>query len=150
MAAYCGQMAKSSLAPAAPLDYAALLGLRAANLNDLLRAIARGIPFEGIERLERTIEIDIAELIQIPRRTLRRRRQQGRFTPEESDRLVTAARMISRVLELFGGNGQEARAWLNEPAIAFGGATPLDIARTETGSREVENLVGRIEYGVFS
>jgi putative toxin-antitoxin system antitoxin component (TIGR02293 family) len=143
-------MAKSSPAGAVPIDYAALLGLRASNLNELLRAIARGIPYEGLERLERTTGIDIAALMQIPPRTLRRRKQDGRFTAEESDRLVSVARMISRVLDLFDGDAQEARAWLAEPAIAFGGATPLEIAHTETGAREVENLVGRIEYGVFS
>jgi uncharacterized protein (DUF2384 family) len=27
---------------------------------------------------------------------------------------------------------------------------PLDFARTEIGAREVENLLGRIEYGVYS
>jgi uncharacterized protein (DUF2384 family) len=27
---------------------------------------------------------------------------------------------------------------------------PLDFAKTEIGAREVENLLGRIEYGVYS
>jgi len=27
---------------------------------------------------------------------------------------------------------------------------PLDYARTEAGAREVENLLGRIKYGVYS
>jgi uncharacterized protein (DUF2384 family) len=32
----------------------------------------------------------------------------------------------------------------------LGGAVPLDFAKTEIGAREVENLLGRIEYGVYS
>ena len=143
-------MAKSSAAAATPYDFAALLGLRASSLDDLLRAIARGIPYDALERLQRTIGIDIAELIQVPPRTLRRRKQEGRFTPEESDRLVGMARMVSTAIDLFGGNAQEARAWLTEPALAFGGAAPIDVARTETGAREVENLIGRIRHGIFS
>jgi len=150
MAVYFGQMAKTSVAVAAPYDFALLLGIRASNLNELLRAIARGIPFEAIERLQRTIGVDVAGLIQVPARTLRRRKQERRFTPEESDRLVGVARMVSRALDLFGGNAQDARAWLTESQLAFGGATPIEVARTETGAREVENLIGRIEYGVFS
>jgi len=142
-------MAKSSLAAATPCDHAALLGIRASTLNELLRAIARGIPFEAVERLQRSIGIDIAGLIQVPPRTLRRRKQEGRFTPEESDRLVTAARVISRVLDLFRGDAESARNWLTEPAVAFGGAAPIEIARTETGAREVENLAARIQDGVF-
>jgi putative toxin-antitoxin system antitoxin component (TIGR02293 family) len=142
-------MAKSSVAVAAPYDFALLLGIRVSNLNELLRAIARGISFEAMERLQRAIGIDVAELIQVPPRTLRRRKHEGRFTPEESDRLVTAARVISRVLDLFHGDAQAARTWLTDPAIAFNGATPLDVARSETGAREVEDLVARIQDGVF-
>ena len=33
---------------------------------------------------------------------------------------------------------------------ALGGATPLDFAKTEPGAREVENVLGRLEHGVFS
>jgi len=144
-------MAKSAAAQTAgAFDYLELLGVRAAHLRDLLRLIARGLPFESMERLEKAIGLDVAPLVQIPKRTLTRRRQDGRFTPEESDRLVGAARLLSKALDLFDGNAPAARAWLTEPQLALGGATPIDIARTETGAREVENLIGRLEYGVFS
>jgi putative toxin-antitoxin system antitoxin component (TIGR02293 family) len=142
-------MAKTSVAAVPPYDFAQLLGIRASNLNELLRAIARGVPYDAIEGLQRAIGVDVAELIQVPPRTLRRRKNEGRFTPEESDRLVTAARVISRALDLFHGDAQAARTWLTDPAIAFGGSTPLEVARSETGAREVENLIGRIQYGVF-
>jgi uncharacterized protein (DUF2384 family) len=33
---------------------------------------------------------------------------------------------------------------------ALGWRTPIDFAQTEPGAREVENLIGRIEHGVFS
>jgi uncharacterized protein (DUF2384 family) len=36
------------------------------------------------------------------------------------------------------------------PQPALGGETPIDVARTELGSREVENLAGRVEHGVYS
>jgi uncharacterized protein (DUF2384 family) len=36
------------------------------------------------------------------------------------------------------------------PQPALGGATPIEVAQTELGSREIENLVGRIEHGVYS
>jgi putative toxin-antitoxin system antitoxin component (TIGR02293 family) len=40
--------------------------------------------------------------------------------------------------------------WLNSPNHGLGGRTPLQMAQTEAGSREVENLIGRLEHGVFS
>lgn len=43
---------------------------------------------------------------------------------------------------------EAAKQWLNAPQVGLGGAVPLDYAKTEVGAHEVENLLGRIEYGV--
>jgi putative toxin-antitoxin system antitoxin component (TIGR02293 family) len=45
---------------------------------------------------------------------------------------------------------ENARAWLASPQVGLGGAIPLEMARTEEGAREVEDLLGRIEHGVYS
>ena len=37
-----------------------------------------------------------------------------------------------------------------EEAYGLGDVSPLEYAKTEVGAREVENLLGRIEHGVFS
>jgi putative toxin-antitoxin system antitoxin component (TIGR02293 family) len=44
----------------------------------------------------------------------------------------------------------DGRRWLNSPQVGLGGAIPLEYAETEVGAREVEHLLGRIEYGVYS
>ena len=82
-------------------------------------------------------------------RTLVRRKVRGRFSADESDRLLRAARILGRALELFEGDRDAAMKWMlnAQPAL---GASPIDAARTELGAREVENLVGRIEHGVYS
>src|SRR5206468_8275267 len=51
--------------------------------------------------------------------------------------------------KLFGGV-EKARAWLKHPQYGLGGVVPLDYATTETGAREVENLLGRVEYSAYS
>jgi putative toxin-antitoxin system antitoxin component (TIGR02293 family) len=146
-------MAKSAAAHETGFDYLELLGLRSMHLRELLRLIARGLPFDSIERLQKSVGFDIdilTALVQIPRRTLTRRRREGRFSPEESDRLVAAARLLSKALDLFEGNAEAARGWLLTPQVALAGAIPLDIAKTETGAREVEILIDRLEQGIFS
>ncbi len=35
-------------------------------------------------------------------------------------------------------------------APALAGRKPIEFARTEVGAREVEDLIGRLEYGVFT
>ena len=48
------------------------------------------------------------------------------------------------------GDDEGARLWLNFPQWGLGGAVPLDFARTEAGAQEVDDLLGRIEWGVLS
>jgi putative toxin-antitoxin system antitoxin component (TIGR02293 family) len=47
-------------------------------------------------------------------------------------------------------DAEAAQQWLKTPARALGFESPLHFAETEAGAREVENLLGRIEHGVFS
>ena len=86
----------------------------------------------------------------IPATTLGRRKRAGRLTPAESDRLVRIARLTDMVLALMRGDAAAARRWLNTPQDIFDDETPLHRASTETGGREVEQLIGRLRHGVFS
>ena len=79
-----------------------------------------------------------------------RRKADGRFLSSESDRLLRAARLFAQTLELFDGNREAATGWLIAAQSSLGDAAPLDLARTEFGSREVERLIARLEHGVFS
>ncbi|HVR29408.1 MAG TPA: antitoxin Xre/MbcA/ParS toxin-binding domain-containing protein, partial [Thermoanaerobaculia bacterium] len=94
--------------------------------------------------------LELARLIQISPRTLVRRREQGRLSSEESDRLLRVSRVLGKALALFDGDVAATRAWFSGPAPALGGRTPQEVAVTEVGAREVESLVGRLEHGVFS
>jgi putative toxin-antitoxin system antitoxin component (TIGR02293 family) len=136
-----------------PHFYVVLLGLRTLDWTSLIRAVERGFAYETIENLQRNTGIATDTLLgwlQISTRTLARRKQQGRFDMEESDRLLRASRIFGRALELFEGDRDAAVEWMFSPQPALGGETPIEIARTELGSREVENLAGRIEHGVYS
>ena len=57
--------------------------------------------------------------------------------------------LYDRAIEVLGDQ-ERAEAWLKKPNKALGMKTPLQYADTESGAREVENLLGRLEYGVFS
>jgi putative toxin-antitoxin system antitoxin component (TIGR02293 family) len=117
------------------------------------RHVRKGLGYSAFSRFQRNTGIPsaaIAELIQIPTRTLTRRKAEGRFAPEESDRLVRAARIFGRTMELFEGDPAEAREWLTAPQPGLGGRVPLEFARTQVGAGEVENLVGRLEHGIPS
>ena len=64
--------------------------------------------------------------------------------------LLRASRVFGRALELFEGDDAAARRWLSSPQRALGGSKPLSLAGTEVGTGLVEDLIGRLEHGVFS
>jgi putative toxin-antitoxin system antitoxin component (TIGR02293 family) len=134
-------------------SYVILLGLETFDSQQLLRSVEHGLPYSAFERLvsNTSLASDAAlVLVNIPQRTLTRRKREGRFHQDESDRLVRASRIFARALSLFDGDRDAAKQWLSAPQKALGGEVPLVLARTEVGALEVERLVGRIEHGVFT
>lgn len=136
-----------------PNAHVVLLGLDLFDTPHLLEAIHKGFRFRTFERFSRNVLLppnDVLALVDISRRTLTRRKREGRLAPEESDRLVRASRVYGKALALFEGNLEAASKWLVSPQRGLGGAVPVDFARSDVGAREVERLVDRLEHGVFS
>ncbi len=132
--------------------YVVLLGVSQFDWPGVLAQIDKGLPFAAFDRFLRNSGLtpeQLLDLVQIAPRTLMRRRQQGRLSPAESDRLVRAARVFARVLHLFGGDAAATVVWLTDAQRAFRGVTPLEMARTEVGAYEVERLIGQLESGVL-
>lgn len=133
--------------------YLLLLDFEPTDNAALVARVEEGFPYRALERLRCNVGLSreaLGDLVQIKPRTLDRRKEGGRLRPEESDRLLRAARVFGGTIALFEGDADAARTWLSSPQRALGGAVPLMMARTEVGAREVENLVGRLEHGVFS
>jgi putative toxin-antitoxin system antitoxin component (TIGR02293 family) len=131
----------------------ASLGLVPEPTSSLIRRLERGLPFKSIQRLSAAAGMpisEIAKILAIPERTLARRRVSGLLTTDESERLFRVSRVFDRARSLFDGDGGTALAWLKSPARALGNRVPLEQARFEAGAHEVENLIGRIEDGIFS
>lgn len=120
--------------------------------QSLVECIREGLPFAEFTALCTLLDLSTEALggtLRISRSTLMRRKQRGRLASDESDRLIRFARLYGRAAEVLGSR-DAARSWLKTPARALGTAIPLAYADTEAGAREVENLLGRIEYGVHS
>ena len=121
--------------------------------RELIEHIKSGLKFGALESLSAATGQPLAELasrVGIPPRTLARRKSSGKLSMEESERVVRLAGLYEKAAELFNGNVVSARQWMSQPKKALGGENPLDYAGTEIGAREVENLIGRLEHGVFS
>jgi putative toxin-antitoxin system antitoxin component (TIGR02293 family) len=133
--------------------YLSLLGLRSFDTAGLMKRLQEGVSYAAFERLKRNLDVssrELADVALITHRTLARRKTAGRMQPDESDRLVRLARVFFRAIELYEGDSEAARGWMMRPNRAFAGVSPFEMAKTEVGAREVENLIGRIEHGVIS
>jgi putative toxin-antitoxin system antitoxin component (TIGR02293 family) len=136
-----------------PNRHVALLGMRALSTDDLLKKVQAGFIFKAFEHLTKNIALlprELASVVQIPPRTLDRRREGGLLEPAESDRILRVARVFAAAIELFEGDAAAARRWVLQKQKALWDKKPLDLLATELGAREVEALIGRLEHGVFS
>jgi putative toxin-antitoxin system antitoxin component (TIGR02293 family) len=119
----------------------------------LADVIREGLPVKSLFLLAERLNLrqaEISEKIGIPRRTLTRRlAQHSRLTAAESDRAVRLAQVFSNAIDTLGDE-EKAAAWLKTPNRALRGGRPLDQLDTDPGVREVESVLGRISYGVYS
>jgi len=129
------------------------LGVVATNTPELIRKIESGLAFAALQRLDKHTGLGLsvlASIIGIPERTLARRKASGKLSPEESERLIRISGIFEQTMDLFENDLAGAIRWLTSPKKALDNQQPIQYARTELGAREVENLLGRLENGVFS
>lgn len=118
----------------------------------LIQSLKIGLPVQELDDLRSSLNVSMERLVPmlgISKATLHRRMAAGRLDPAESDRVVRFARLMGKAVEVMEST-ENARAWLTSAQRGLGGAVPLEYAETEVGAREVEDLLGRIEYSVYS
>jgi putative toxin-antitoxin system antitoxin component (TIGR02293 family) len=78
-----------------------------------------------------------------------RLKSRSAFKEEEANKLVRLMR-IYQLAEKTLGDADHALEWLKTENPALGGEIPLHLLDTDPGAREVESLLLRIEYGIYS
>jgi putative toxin-antitoxin system antitoxin component (TIGR02293 family) len=132
----------------------ALIGLNLIKTekNVLIKNIKKGLPISAFEKIQKELDISadtLASTVNIATRTLARRKKEGRFRSDESERVLRIASLFDRALQVLHSQNR-VQLWFKSPQKGLGGQTPLEYADTEPGAREVEDLLGRLEHGVFS
>lgn len=125
---------------------------RGGGVTPLIQSLRSGLPFAELDDLQQNLGMPMEKLVPllgISKATLHRRKAVGRLDPAESDRVVRLARLLGQAASVME-SVEDGRRWLHSPQLGLGGAVPLEFAETEVGAREVENLLGRIEHGVYS
>ena len=93
----------------------------------------------------------VSELLGVSEKTFIRWQETPKapINPVASDRLVRSAKIMALaegVLE----SREEAKGWMSEPQSALGNAVPRDLLTTDTGAKQVENLLLQMEHGYLA
>jgi putative toxin-antitoxin system antitoxin component (TIGR02293 family) len=134
---------------------AAILGLTEVpvDLQSWRSRVQEGLPADTFMQLLRYLSLDTViggKIAGISERTVaRKRQQQQRLDSVVSDRLFRVARIAAQAEAVFESQAT-AENWLKRSNRALGGAMPLELLDTDIGTLQVSDLLGRLEYGVFS
>ncbi len=129
-----------------------MMGFKSNGVLGQVAELKEGLSAGIVDSLGKELEIsrkELARVAGVAERTLIRKIQAGRLTADQSERMNRVARLLVRAVDVLGSK-ERALRWLKAPRSYFAGKPPLDFADTELGCQEVFNLLGRIEYGVFS
>jgi putative toxin-antitoxin system antitoxin component (TIGR02293 family) len=119
-------------------------------VGDLRQAVEGGLSLEALERtVSRVVgkgpaATELKHRI-VARTTLQRRGR--RLSLLESERLERLARMTALAEEVWEAPAL-AHEFLTSPQPQLGGERPVDLARSDLGTRQVEDLLFRLEYSL--
>ena len=115
--------------------------------------ILEGFEFEALEKVKAHASLtdaELAALLGIGEATLRRARAAGAtLDATTSDRLYRLSKVIAIAEEVLESTAN-AIGWLRRPQPALAGRVPLELLVTQAGADQVETLLRRIDYGVYT
>jgi putative toxin-antitoxin system antitoxin component (TIGR02293 family) len=112
----------------------------------------KGITKTALEKFKRTAGLDydqLAMVLNVARATLINKKGNEKFNTDLSDKILGLADLYSYGYEVFEDRAR-FNMWIFSSIRALGGQTPFSLLHSSYGRQEVKNLIGRIEYGVYS
>jgi putative toxin-antitoxin system antitoxin component (TIGR02293 family) len=122
------------------------------NLDQLREAAKSGLPYASLETVILKLRLgreEAAAVLHLPQRTIARRKKEQKLQADESDRVLRLARIGAQASATLG-NEEKAAKWLRRANRALGNRTPLELLDNDIGSRQVEEVLGRMEHGNIS
>jgi putative toxin-antitoxin system antitoxin component (TIGR02293 family) len=117
-----------------------------------IQKIKSGISKKELTSIKEAAHLDydtLATLLSVGRATLLNKKSQDKFNNSVSERILAIADLYSYGYAVFEDK-DAFNNWMQEPNTALNNQSPLEIADTLIGIQEIKNIIGRIEYGVYS
>jgi putative toxin-antitoxin system antitoxin component (TIGR02293 family) len=110
------------------------------------------VRYDAIAKIAKQFELDstdIQQLFDLSRRTqFRYEKENPVLKPAVLDRVQRLQRIYQQAVELFEDE-TIAHNWLTTPKQHLNNLTPLSQLATDAGTKQVETILYRAEYGIF-
>lgn len=117
-----------------------------------IRKVRQGMTKQDLEAVKESFGLDyetLARILSVAKATLFNKKGSERFNAGLSEKIFALADLYSYGLSVFQDK-IVFNNWMEQPNRALGYTRPVELLDTLIGVGEVKNLVGRIEYGVYS
>lgn len=125
------------------------------NMLDVHHWVSHGIPSASISHLAHAIEPlsshTLSEALGVSLRTLHRKKgaDNDTLSVAQGGRTFKFAEVVAKAT-LVLGTREAAVQWLTSPAMGLDQQKPVDLLATPVGTQLVEELLDRIEHGVYA
>lgn len=120
---------------------------------DLLFAGSEGIPKSSVDELANHLGISrksmAEDILDLSVKTLERKAPADKLDKRTSSHALEIAKLLQHAYEVFEDE-EKIRRWINKENRALNGMKPLGFFDTLTGLNMVNDILGRIEEGVYS
>lgn len=108
---------------------------------------------QQVDQLAQLLNLSLKEMaviLQIAERSLHRFRREGHLDEYASERLLLLDSLAAHGLLVFDGQTDALATWLRYPLRELKSQAPLQLLATISGFTLVDDVLTRIEYGVYS
>lgn len=119
----------------------------------IIEQARQGIAALRVDQLTQLLGVsfkEMAGLLQVAERTLHRFRREGHLDSQASERLLLLENLTAHGLQVFDAQTEALANWLRYPLRELNGQAPLVLLTTISGFGLVDDVLTRIEYGVYS
>lgn len=114
----------------------------------LKEVVIAGTTLKWLHEILKNFEVELEEVLSTSQASLYRQFKKEDIDLPLKDHLVSVLRIMQKGVQAFEDEG-DFKQWLVSKIENLGNRRPLDLLSLETGRREVEQALDRIEYGVY-
>ena len=122
------------------------------SIHQKIDIVESGISKSQLEEVKKQTGLDyevLSNILAVTKATLHNKKGNEKFNANVSERILLLADIYAYGIEVFGTK-ERFNSWLISNILALGGKKPIERLNTTLGMQEVKQILGRIDYGVYS